>query len=200
MEALQRVIEAAPPLGVSTVTVYAFSGDNWKRPQAEVQGLLGLLGDYLQDKPARLAADGVRLSFIGRRDRVPAALRAAMAGAERATSAGDRLHLRVAFDYSGRDMLLAAAQTGARERCAFASALGRAQGGGEPAPDVDLLIRTGGEHRLSDFLLWECAYAELLFTPCMWPDFGPEEFRTAVEWFRSRARRYGALPELAVPA
>ena len=200
VEAIRRVAEAAPEQGVGTLTLYAFSCDNWRRPQAEVSTLMGLLRAYLRTEAARLARSGVRLTVIGRRDRLPRALRCAIEGAERATEDGTRLRLRIALDYSARDCLArAAALAGGREpsREELSALLGRAMGEREPAPDVDLLVRTGGEQRLSDFLLWECAYAELFFSPRAWPEFGPEGLRQAVEWFHGRERRFGRVPRAA---
>jgi undecaprenyl diphosphate synthase len=193
VEALRRVVEAAPALGVGTLTLYAFSSDNWKRPPEEVVGLMALFEHYLKTEVEKLVNSGVRLSFIGRRDRLPGRLPELLASAEAATRPGTQVHVRVAVDYSGRDMLLRAAATAPASRTDFAAALGRAQGGGDPAPDADLLIRTGGEQRLSDFLLWECAYAELLFLDCAWPDFGERELGDSVAWYRARDRRFGAL-------
>jgi undecaprenyl diphosphate synthase len=200
VESLRRVMEAAPGLGIATVTVYAFSSDNWKRPPEEVSGLMALFEGYLSTEVQKLVESRVRLSFIGRRDRLPPRVVELIAAAEAATAAGSELHVRVAVDYSGRDMLLRAASGGPATRAEFSAALGRVQGGGDPAPDADLLIRTGGEQRLSDFLLWECAYAELLFLDCCWPDFGERELSDAVAWFRARDRRFGGLSGLARPA
>ena len=193
VDVLRRVIEAAPPLDIGTITLYAFSSDNWKRPQEEVNGLMALFERYLATEVQKLVDAGVRLSFIGRRDRLPPRVTELLIAAEAATREGPELHVRVAVDYSGRDMLLRAASAGPANRSDFAVALGRAQGGGDPAPDVDLLIRTGGEQRLSDFLLWECAYAELLFLDCAWPDFSERELSEAVACFRARTRRFGGL-------
>jgi undecaprenyl diphosphate synthase len=198
--AVRRVVEAAPELGIGTLTLYAFSGDNWARPAREVGGLMRLFRAYLAAETARCVEAGVRLSVIGRRDRLPAELVRAAEGAERATAHGRRLHLRLALDYSARDALLrAAALAGGTEptREEFARLLGEATHAGEPAPDVDLLVRTGGEQRLSDFLLWECAYAELVFVPTLWPDFGAEELAAAVAEFRRRQRRFGRVPDAA---
>jgi undecaprenyl diphosphate synthase len=197
VRAARRVVEAAPALGVGTLTLFAFSSDNWKRPRAEVDGLMALLGSFLRRHAAGLTARGVRLSLIGRRDRLSPALRLAVAEAEEETAHARRLHLRLAIDYSARDMILRAL-TGCRgvaglDRAAFTSRLAAAYGG-SGAPDVDLLIRTGGEQRLSDFLLWESAYAELCFLPRMWPDFGPADLAAALNQFRSRERRFGSLP------
>jgi undecaprenyl diphosphate synthase len=178
---------------VDNLTVFAFSADNWRRPPAEVEALMGLLGAYLRDETERHARRGTRLSFIGRRDRLSLDLVREMERAEGETADGDRLHLRVALDYSARDSIsrVIGASVGNLER----GALGRliAQWPGAGSPDVDLLIRTGGEKRLSDFLLWECAYAELAFLDAMWPDFAPSDLATAIADFRGRDRRFGAL-------
>lgn len=191
-EALRRAVEAAPDAGINVLTVYAFSSDNWRRPQPEVSALMKLFHLYLRREQARCIENGVRVSVIGRRDRLPRLLLPVIEECERATAAGRRLNLRLAVDYSSRDMLLAAAQAlkGKATREKLSAALG--------GPDVDLLIRTGGEQRLSDFLLWECAYAELVFTPVMWPDFGPSDLAAAVAEFHSRERRFGALPSAAL--
>lgn len=180
-EAVRRVIRQAPGLGIDVLTLYAFSSDNWKRPAEEVSGLMRLLEHFIATEVEELRRQGVRLEFIGRRDRLPANLVPAIAGAERDTGAGKRLRVRVALDYSSRDMLLSALRPGmSRED------LSRALG-----PDVDLLIRTGGEKRLSDFLLWECAYAEFHFTPVAWPEFGENDLAAAMAEFQSRERRFG---------
>ncbi|HSJ65179.1 MAG TPA: di-trans,poly-cis-decaprenylcistransferase [Gemmatimonadaceae bacterium] len=195
--AVRRTVESAPTLGIGTLTLYAFSSDNWKRPAREVAALMRLFRKHLASETPKLIENGVRLTIIGRRDRLAESLQRAIAAAEDATREGRRLHLRVAIDYSARDLLVRAASRCDPERLpdreAFAELLGEAYGGGEPARDVDLLIRTGGEQRLSDFLLWECAYAELCFLECMWPEFGEAELGEAVEWFHGRQRRYGGL-------
>lgn len=186
--AAQRIVEAAPDHGISTLTLFAFSSDNWRRPAEEVGGLMRLMEWYLDNETARCRENGVRIEVIGRRDRLDPKLRLAIEVAERSTAAGRRLHLRMAVDYSARDAILAAAGTLADfSREAFDRAIG---------PPVDLLIRTGGERRLSDFLLWECAYAELVFTRTMWPDFGPAELASAVQDFRQRERRFGGIPHI----
>ena len=195
-QAVRRVVEAAAGLGIGTLTLFAFSGDNWKRPVREVRALLALFRSVLASDQERLVAHGVRLSVIGRRDRLPAPLVAAIARAEQRTVDGRALHLRVAVDYSARDAIVeAAAHLRQRDRCTrarFAQRLGEASG--DPtAPDVDLLIRTGGEQRLSDFLLWESAYAELVFTQQMWPEFDATDLRDALEQFARRERRFGGL-------
>lgn len=189
VKAIQQVAEAAPALGIGTLTLYAFSSDNWRRPAEEVGGLMRLLRAYLRGETERLARSGTRLTVIGRRDRLPAGIPEAIARAEAATEAGDRLNLRIAVDYSSRDAILAAAARLGPEglsRDAMSEAL---CGPG----DVDLLIRTGGEKRLSDFLLWEAAYAELHFTERMWPDFGAADLAAAVADFSARDRRFGGL-------
>jgi undecaprenyl diphosphate synthase len=196
--AVRRVVEAAPALGIRTLTLYAFSADNWKRPGPEVGRLMGLFLAYLRREAPRLREEGVRLSVIGRRDRLPGALPSAIAAAEALTAGGRRLELRIAIDYSSRGAILrAAAGLGAdtaAERSEFERRLAEAGGG---PPDVDLLVRTGGEQRLSDFLLWESAYAELYFTPRMWPEFGAADLAEAVRAFAARERRFGGLPASA---
>jgi undecaprenyl diphosphate synthase len=161
-----------------------------------------LFRDYLRGETARCVENGVRLSVIGRRDRLGPALRQAIEDAETATApGGSTLHLRVAIDYSARDAILRAAQCLGPDtvpsRESFARLLAIVDHGGSQSPPVDLLIRTGGERRLSDFLLWECAYAELCFLPVMWPDFTPAIFAEAVADFHARERRFGALPDAA---
>jgi len=193
--AVRRVVEAAPDLGIGTLSLFAFSSDNWKRPEDEVRALMLLFAEFLCAEARPLAEHSVRLSVIGRRERLPADVLAAIGAAERSTADGTRLSLRVAVDYSSRDAIVKAAgrlaQVDAPTRERFAARLGEAQGGW--APDVDLMIRTGGEQRLSDFLLWESAYAELCFTGRMWPDFDGDDLAAAVAEFRSRDRRFGAL-------
>jgi undecaprenyl diphosphate synthase len=189
-EAVRRVVEAAPELGIGVLTLFAFSADNWRRPPAEVAALMALFGRFLEAETARCVEHGVRLEVIGRRDRLDESLRRAMARTEAITAAGAGLRLRLAVDYSGRDAILAAAkELPALSRDALGVALG---------PPVDLLIRTGGERRLSDFLLWECAYAELIFSRRMWPDFAAEDLAGAVREFRGRERRFGAVPAAEV--
>jgi len=193
-EALRRVVEACPDLGIGTLTVYAFSSDNWRRPPLEVSALMKLFHVYLRHEQARCVENGVRVSVIGRRDRLPRLLLPVIEECEKTTARGTRLHLRLAVDYSSRDAIAHAAH--ALKTKATREKLSAALGG----PDVDLLIRTGGEQRLSDFLLWESAYAELVFTPVMWPDFGASDLAAAIEEFHSRERRFGALPKQAALA
>lgn len=195
-DAVRRAVEAAPELGIATLTLYAFSADNWRRPAAEVSTLMRLLESFLVRERIKCRRHGVRLALIGRRDRLSPALTHAIEEAERATHAGTRLHLRLAVDYSARSAILAAAGTlRSDERCdenGFLRRVNRACHSDPETPPVDLLIRTSGEQRLSDFLLFESAYAELLFIETLWPDFDGEDLRRAVEAFRRRDRRYGA--------
>jgi undecaprenyl diphosphate synthase len=190
-EALRRTVEAAPNLGIGTLTIYAFSSDNWQRPGEEVSALMRLFRSYLRNEQAKCIENGIRISVIGRRDRLPRMLLPAIESVEAATAQGSALHLRIAVDYSARDAILRAAQVCGKgaTREEFGAALG--------GLDVDLLIRTGGEQRLSDFLLWECAYAELIFTARMWPDFDASDLAAAVAEFHSRDRRFGAVPVAA---
>jgi undecaprenyl diphosphate synthase len=199
--AVRRVVRAAPQLAIGTLTLYAFSSDNWERPAAEVQSLLNLLEEYLRADACECAVRGVRLRVIGRRDRLPRSLVEAIEAAERQTAGGRTLDLRIALDYSSRDAILRAScwmlsslEVSGRE---FARRLGQVTHGGGAAPDVDLLIRTGGEQRLSDFMLWESAYAELHFTPRMWPEFDDGDLKLAVEDYLGRERRFGRLPDSA---
>ena len=195
VQAVRKVVEAAPDLGVATLTLFAFSSDNWRRPQGEVKTLMSLLRHYLRADIRELIDNGVRLTVIGRRDRLPEGLALEIAEVERASAHGQRLHLRVAIDYSSRDAILEAAARWRAERApsraAFAALL--AEPACEAGPDVDLLIRSGGEKRLSDFLLWESAYAELCFIDTLWPDFGADDLRAALVEFHRRERRFGGL-------
>jgi undecaprenyl diphosphate synthase len=195
-------VEAAPELGITVLTLYAFSADNWRRPEREVGHLMRLFLSHLDSERARLRERGVRLSVIGRRDRIPLPLREKIADVEEGTKDGTSLHLRIAIDYSGRDSLLAAAsrlpQGTIPTREAFEKLLWESIHAPGNAGDVDLLIRTGGEQRLSDFLLWESAYAELYFTDILWPDFTGVDLRSAVRWFSGRERRFGGLPPEAM--
>ena len=197
VEAVRRIGRAAVGLDIGTLTLYAFSSDNWRRPAREVRALLNLLRDYLLEEGPVGARQGVRLSVIGRRDRLPAGLRAAIEAAEAATARQTRLHLRVATDYSARDAILRAARASHGVGRLTRGRFGRLVVGAEHDPaaaHVDLLVRTGGEQRLSDFMLWESAYAELIFTPTLWPDFTARELEAAVREFRRRHRRFGGLP------
>ena len=199
--AVRRAVESAPRLGITTLTLYAFSSDNWRRPKSEVDNLMVLLEQYLDDECAHLTERGVRLSIIGRRDRLPGSLARSVMMVEDTTREGLTLHLRVAIDYSARDALVAAASSVSGRipptREAFERALREAIHAPGGTRDVDLLIRTGGEHRLSDFLLWESAYAELYFTDVLWPDFGEADLAAAVQDFAARDRRFGAVRRTA---
>ena len=186
VEAIRRVVEAAPRQGVGTLTLYAFSSDNWRRPRAEVAALMALLRGYLSKEVESLVRDGVRLSVIGRRDRLPDGIAEAIGRAEDATADGDVLHMRDAIDYSSPG-----------SRIIFDPSFSRLITGEPELRDVDLIIRTSGEKRLSDFLLWESAYAELHFTELMWPDFGAEDLAEALTSFARRERRFGGLQPVA---
>lgn len=202
--AVRRTLEAAPAFGITTLTLYAFSSDNWRRPRGEVDNLMFLLQKYLDAECANVIANGLRFTVIGRRDRIPGSLRRSIAHVEERTSEGTGLHLRVAIDYSARDALVAAAGRVANgmppTREAFERSLCEAIHAPSGTRDVDLLIRTGGEQRLSDFLLWESAYAELYFTDVPWPDFGEADLAAAVEAFAARDRRYGGILKAAPQA
>jgi len=198
IEAVRRAVEAAPDSGIAALTLFAFSADNWKRPPLEIDLLMLLLRRFLRTELKRLVDNGVRLTVIGRRDRLVPALADEIANAEAATRDGQKLDLRVAIDYSARDAIANAATRWFGDdspRRSFGRLL--AAHGQGPGRDVDLLIRTGGEKRLSDFLLWECAYAELRFVDTLWPDFGTEHLRAALADFHGRERRFGGLPLIA---
>jgi undecaprenyl diphosphate synthase len=200
--AVHRVVEAARALGISTLTLYAFSADNWKRPLHEVDTLMRLFAEYLRREGGRCRAHGIQLSILGRRDRLSGALRRAIDAAESATAQGRAMDLRIAIDYSARDAIVRATELAVsrggglqtRTRDGFAELLAHAMHARTAAPDVDLLIRTGGERRLSDFLLWECAYAELVFTDRAWPEFCGTDLEDAIAEYRRRDRRFGATP------
>ncbi len=199
--AVRRTIEAARDHGVGWLTLYAFSSENWRRPHGEVRDLTGLLRHYLRTEIAELAANGVRIRAIGDRERFDPDIRALLVAAERGTIGNTGLNLTIALSYGGRDEILAAARAAAREV---------AEGRLDPAmldeamfegllstagiPDPDLVIRTSGERRLSNFLLWQSAYAELVFQDVLWPDFGPVQFAEALAEYARRERRFGARP------
>lgn len=200
----RRIVERAVDVGIARLTLYAFSSDNWRRPPAEVESIFWLLRAFLRLEAGRLRNRGVRLQAIGRRDRLPKAALREIEKAECTTAAGARLHLCVAIDYSSRDAITRAVVELTRAlpsaeplsldsfRPLLAQSL-MAQGS-----EVDLLIRTGGEKRLSDFLLWESAYAEILFTDHMWPDFEETDLDAALDEFRRRERRFGAVQAAAL--
>lgn len=240
---VRRIVSAAPRHGIGVLTLYAFSSDNWRRPALEVRHLMSLLRAHLRSETRRCAEEGVRITVIGRRDRLDPALVREIEASEKATRDGGRLHLQLAVDYSARDAILRAAQamaahalTRTRTRVsdadaqtdacdadsqtdadaqtdacdadnqadagdatsdAFRTHLSRALHLDAPVPDVDLVIRTGGEQRLSDFLLWESAYAELVFTPRAWPDFDEDDLGSALADFARRDRRFGGLSPAA---
>jgi undecaprenyl diphosphate synthase len=203
VNAVRRAVQAAPGLGIGTLTLHAFSSDNWQRPWREVRELMSIFEDFLRSSLAEWVDAGIRASVIGRRDRLEPSLVTAIEAVEAATVEGQRLHLRLAIDYSARNAILCAARSLADCEEAtpveFARLLAAAEHDRGPLPELDLLIRTGGEQRLSDFMLWECAYAELVFSDRMWPDFDAADLETAVREFRSRHRRFGRVPE-TVPA
>jgi undecaprenyl diphosphate synthase len=197
VDALRRLAEGAANLGVGTLTVYAFSSDNWRRPKAEVSALLALMRQYLTAEVQRLAQNNIRLTVIGRRDRLPGGLALLIENAERTTRDAKSLELRIAFDYSSRDAIVTAAARANASGVLSRAGLAHCLNGGQAQNDVDLLIRTSGEQRLSDFLLWECAYAELYFTPCLWPDFDLRDLAAAMADYRARNRRFGGLNRAA---
>jgi undecaprenyl diphosphate synthase len=196
-ETARRIIEAAPGLGIQTLTLFALSSANWLRPEPEVSGILRLLHEYLLTETSHCIEEGVCLTIIGRRDRLPPALRQAIADSEAATARGRRLHLRLAIDYSGREAIYHAAcrfyKVTELSPHSFGNVLAEVLHGG--STEVDLLIRTGGEQRLSDFLLWECAFAELVFVEKRWPDFTVADLQAALDEFNRRERTRGALPD-----
>ena len=203
--AVRACVRAAPDLGVRVLTLYAFSANNWQRPAPEVSVLMRLFERHLYGEMDECVQNGVRVQVIGRRDRLGARLCDAIDAAERTTRHGERLLLRIAIDYSARDAILAAAArlpelgaSGVKDRyAAFGRLVASQPCECHPARDVDLIIRTGGEQRLSDFLLWEGAYAELYFTQVMWPDFGRQELLAAIAEFRGRERRFGSISAVA---
>jgi undecaprenyl diphosphate synthase len=200
-QAVERIVEAAPRLGIGTLTLFAFSGDNWHRPAREVRNLMQVFEDYFRAAQNNYSARGIRVSVLGRRDRLALSLLQAAQEAEAATAGGQALHLRIALDYSGRDAILRAAHRLRKDHTPsteeFVRALAEVMNAGELIPDIDLVIRSGGEQRLSDFMLWESAYAELVFTDRLWPDFDAQDLETALAKFHRRDRRYGRVIETA---
>ena len=209
-KAVNAIVEAAARVGVRTLTLYAFSAANWARPADEVGALMRLFRRYLFTETRRCVQRSIRLSVIGRRDRLNVSLLRSIEQSERVTVAGSRMHLRLAIDYSSQHSILQATQRAQFHQELTTEAFGRlltavdhsaaptASAPGQSAVlPVDLLIRTGGEQRLSDFMLWEVAYAELYFTDCLWPDFDEQRFRSALADFSGRQRRFGALPPAA---
>jgi undecaprenyl diphosphate synthase len=204
--AVRRVVEHAPGLGIRALTLYAFSSDNWARSPQEVQSIFWIIRAFLRLECERLRQQGARLEVIGRRDRIPASLLREIERTETITANGRSLHLRIAIDYSGQMSIAAAIAAAASQtsrdqplspesvRAIVTHTLTSDSG------NVDLLIRTGGEQRLSDFLLWESAYAELVFTPRMWPDFDEADLAVALGDFNHRERRFGAIPSAPGPS
>jgi undecaprenyl diphosphate synthase len=200
-QAVRRTVETAIRHGVGWITLYAFSSENWRRPAGEVLDLTGLLRHYLRNEVRELKGEGVRLRFIGDRDRFEPDIVADLARAEADTAGNSRLNLTLALSYGGRAEIAAAARAAARaaqqgsldpetiDETSFAGLLSTAA-----MPDPDLIIRTSGEQRLSNFLLWQSAYAELLFLDVLWPDFGPAHFAEAMAEYARRERRFGARP------
>jgi undecaprenyl diphosphate synthase len=196
-KAVRAAVEVAARAGVDTLTIYAFSAANWARPSSEVSALMRLFGQYLFTETRRCVEQSIRINVIGRRDRLSDSLLRSIEQSERLSAGGTGMHLRIAVDYSSQHSILEAARRAAREPHLDAESFRRliheADHCAYPAGEVDLLIRTGGERRLSDFLLWECAYAELHFADCLWPDFDEARFRSALADFAGRQRRFGAL-------
>lgn len=207
VQALKRTVQAAPELGIECLTVFGFSTENWRRPAEEVSDLMGLVRAYVTSDLNRLEREGVRVRVLGRRTGLPADIEAIVERAERTTAHNDQFLLQVAFNYGGRadlvdaaqayvDRLLAGQADGPLDEAALEAGLSTAG-----APPVDVIVRTSGEQRLSNFLLWEAAYAELVYQNVLWPDYGPAALADAVHQYRLRDRRFGALvsvPERAV--
>jgi undecaprenyl diphosphate synthase len=204
VKAAEAVVRAAARHGVNTLTLYAFSSDNWLRPRPEVDALFGLLRRYLMTETDRCLEESIRLNVVGRRNRLNPTLRAQIERSEELTAACSRMHLRLAVDYSSRYSIIEAGRrlhpTAAAERVEYLRQLAAVDHSDPVAADVDLLIRTGGEQRLSDFLLWECAYAELVFLDCPWPDFDEAQFVQALEEYSRRQRRFGRIATDSEPA
>lgn len=199
VQALKRTVQAASDFGIECLTVFGFSTENWRRPAEEVSDLMGLVRSYVASDLSRLEREGVRVRVLGRRTGLPADIAAIVERAERTTAHNSRFLLQVAFNYGGRadivdaaqryvDQLLAGHATGPLDEAALGAGLSTAGG-----PPVDLIVRTSGEQRLSNFLLWEAAYAELIYQDVLWPDYGPEALGRAVDEFRRRDRRFGAI-------
>jgi undecaprenyl diphosphate synthase len=190
-KALRRTVEAAIDLGVETLIVYAFSTENWSRPEGEVEDLMEIFGETIERELPDLARQGVRARFLGRRDRAPDELRAQMEGLEEETAHNDRLNLWIAFDYGGRAELVEAARRLVEAGVEPDEESLRANLNAPELPDPDLLIRTSGELRISNFLLWQLAYSELVFLDVLWPDFGSRELEDALAAYAQRRRRFG---------
>ena len=202
VEAARRAVRHARTLGLSHITLYSFSTENWSRPDWEVRHLMGLLRRFFEEDVANLAEEGVRIRIIGDRTTLPADIRVMVEDAEARTAGNDGQTLQVAFNYGGRDEIVRAAQALARraasgelDPAAIDDAMLTGALDTGDAPDPDLVIRTSGEQRISNFLLWQAAYAEFVFLDCYWPDFGPEAFDAAVAQYHGRERRYGGRAE-----
>ncbi|HET9444750.1 MAG TPA: polyprenyl diphosphate synthase [Steroidobacteraceae bacterium] len=198
-DAVNRIVEAAARRRVGTLTLYAFSAANWQRPRDEVTGLFALFKHHLLTQTRRCIEQSIRLNVIGRRDRLSAELLDLIERSERATAHCTGMRLRIAVDYSAQQSLVDVCshlrEEDGVDRSRFAERLAAVNHVALPAPEVDLLIRTGGEKRLSDFLLWECAYAELHFVDCLWPDFDERAFDEALQEYARRDRRFGTIDE-----
>ena len=199
VKVVDTVVAAAARRGIDTLTLYAFSSDNWNRPPAEVNALFTLLRRYLLTQTQRCLERSIRMNIIGRRDRLSPGLRQMIEQSERATAECSGMHLRIAIDYSAQHSLLETCRRMRLEpdvdKSRFVERLAEVDHAVVPTPNVDLLIRTGGEKRLSDFLLWECAYAELHFVESLWPDFGEPAFEEALAEYARRDRRFGRVTE-----
>ena len=199
--AVDAVVAAAARQGVDTLTLYAFSADNWNRPPTEVSALFTLLRRHLLTQTQRCLERSIRINVIGRRDRLDAGLRRSIERSERATAHCSGMHLRIAIDYSAQYSLLETCrrlqQDTSVDKSRFVECLAEVDHAIAPAPEVDLLVRTGGEKRLSDFLLWECSYAELHFVECLWPDFDGQTFEQALAEYARRDRRFGRVATAA---
>jgi undecaprenyl diphosphate synthase len=196
-KAVRIIVEAAARAGVDILTLYAFSSANWARPQAEIAALMRLFGQYLFTETRRCVEQSIRINVIGRRDRLGENLIRSIEQSERSSAAGSGMLLRIAVDYSSQHSIVQAARRAKRDAdlCItdFHRPLHEVDHCAYPAGEVDLLIRTGNERRLSDFLLWECAFAELHFSDCFWPDFDEQRFNGAIEDYNGRQRRFGGL-------
>ena len=197
VQALKRTVQAAPTLGINCLTVFGFSTENWRRPAEEVSDLMGLVRSYVASDLKRLEREGVKVRVLGRRTGLPADIEAIIERAETTTAHNDKFTLQVAFNYGGRadivdaaqrhiDLVLAGKVTGPLDEASLGLGLSTAG-----APPVDVIVRTSGEQRLSNFLLWEAAYAELVYQNVLWPDYGPEALAEVVEQYRNRDRRFG---------
>ncbi len=195
VEAIRPVVRMAPDRGIEVLSLYVFSQENWRRPDEEVAGLFGLIDDAVRRHTEELIEEGIRVRVIGRLHEAPPEIQRSIGEAEERTRAGSRMALNIAFNYSGRTEIVDAARALAAagmapEAIDEAAVAGHLYTAGQP--DVDLIIRTGGEQRTSNFLLWQGAYAELVFIPTLWPDFGASELDAAIAEFAARQRRYGA--------